>query len=88
MVHYKADGKTEHLNKAEKALEEASERHPEDLQITYLQARLYCAKKEIGKAETLLNGMTTAYPKNSLYLVALSDAQYQQGKKELACNRL
>lgn len=84
MVHYKADGKTEHLNKAEKALEEASERHPEDLQITYLQARLYCAKKEIGKAETLLNGMTTAYPKNSLYLVALSDAQYQQGKKELA----
>ena len=84
MAHYKNDAKTEHLNEAAKALEEASERHPEDLQITYLQSRLYCAKREIGEAETSLNRLVTAYPKNSLYLVTLSDIQYQQGKKELA----
>lgn len=81
MALYKNDGKTEHLNEAAKALEEASERHPEDLQITYLQARLYCAKGEIGKAETSLNKLVAAYPKNSLYLVALSDAQYLQDKE-------
>ena len=84
MAHYETDGKTEHLKEAEQALEEAAERHPDDLQITYLQARLYGAKKETGGAETLLNRLVTAYPKNSLYLVALSDVQYQQGKKELA----
>lgn len=84
MALYKNDGKTEHLNEAAKALEEASEKHLEDLQITYLQARLYCAKKEIGEAETLLNRLVAAYPKNSLYMVALSDVQYQQDKKEIA----
>lgn len=65
-------------------MEEASERRPEDLQITYLQARLHCAKKETGEAETLLNGLVAAYPKNSLYLASLSDVQYRQDKKELA----
>lgn len=84
MAHYITDSQTEHLSEAEIALKEASEKHPEDLQIPYLQARLYLAKKEIGEAETLLNGLVTAYPKNSLYLLALSDVQYQQGKKEFA----
>lgn len=84
MALYKNDGKTEHLSEAAKALEEASERRPEDLQITYLQARLHCAKKETGEAETLLNGLVAAYPKNSLYLASLSDVQYRQDKKELA----
>jgi len=84
MALYKNDGKTEHLSEAAKALEEALERHPDDLQITYLQARLYGAKKEIGEAEIILNRLVAAYPKNSLYLVALSDAQYRQDKKELA----
>ena len=84
MALYKNDGKTEHLSEAAKVLEEASERRPEDLQITYLQARLHCAKKETGEAETLLNGLVAAYPKNSLYLASLSDVQYRQDKKELA----
>lgn len=84
MAHYKTDGKTEHLKKAEKVLEEASERHPDDLQITYLQARLYCAKRELDEAEILLDRLVDTYPKNSLYLWALSDVQYQRNKKEIA----
>lgn len=84
MECYKIDGKFQHLKDAEKALDKAAGRHPEDVQITYLRARVYLCGEEIDKAETLLKRLVTAYPKNSLYLVALSDAQYRQGKKEKA----
>lgn len=36
------------------------------------------------KAELWLNRLIMASPKNSLYLVALSDVQYQRGKKKVA----
>lgn len=76
------------MSEAAKALEEASERHPEDLQITYLQARLHCAKKETGEAETLLNGLVAAYPK--IRFIWPLYQMYNTGKtrKNLLCNRL
>ena len=81
---YATNGELRLLNEAEKALEEASGRHPDDLQIIYLKARVYVAKKEMDKAELWLNRLVMASPKNSLYLVALSDVQYQRGKKKVA----
>lgn len=72
------------LKTAEQALQKAMRRQPEDLQIRYLLARLYIYAKQPDKAKEIVELLTTDFPKNSLYLSALSDALYQQGEKEAA----
>lgn len=79
---------TVYLDQAEKALQKASIKQPEDIQIQYLQARLYLYKKELEKATSLLQELTTDYPKNSFYLLTLSEVYYQQGKKKEAVQPL
>lgn len=81
---YWKNKKIEHLDSAEKKLKDAIRKHPADMQIRYLQARTYLLKQEMEKAEKLLKELSAVSPKNSLYLVALTDAQYQQEKKEKA----
>lgn len=81
---YKTSEIPEHLHNAQMVLTEASKRHPEDVQILYLQARVLLYKRKISESETILKELVTRYPKNSLYLVALSEVEYKNGKKEVA----
>lgn len=88
LASYKKTEDGEHLRAAEEALKEACLRQPEDPQILYLQAQTYLYGKEGMKAYPILVKLAADHPKNSLYLSALSDACYQQGKKEAALESL
>lgn len=84
MKLYELDKNRKHLYEAEVVLKKAIKANPDDLQIIYLQARSYLLRNETSQAEALFKKLVLDYPRNSLYLLGLSDVQYQQGKKEEA----
>lgn len=77
-----------YLQAAQQVLQKACRQQPEDIQIRYLQARAYMYGKEFDKAYSIIGRLAADYPKNSLYLSALSDILYQQGDKEAALQPL
>ncbi len=77
-----------YLDLADESLLEASVKQPGDVQIRYLRARLYLHKNELERAMSLLQELTTDYPKNSFYLLTLSEVYYQKGKKAEAVDPL
>lgn len=86
--YYQKTANPKYQQVAEKVLQKARQQQPEDVQIHYLQARLYIDKKEFEKARLIAEKLAINYPKNSLYLSALSDVLYQQGEKETALRSL
>lgn len=86
--YYKKTENYKYLQAAVQVLNEAHLRQPKDLQIRYLQAQTYLYGKKATEAFPILEKLATDHPKNSLYLVTLSDAIYQQGKKEAALEPL
>lgn len=85
---YRKTEDQKYLQAGEQTLEKAYHQQPEDIQIRYLLAKLYLYGKESAKAYPIAKELATNYPKNSLYLSALSDALYQQGDKEAALHPL
>lgn len=88
MQYYHKTANPQYQQVAEEVLQKARQQQPEDIQIRYLQARLYIDNKALGKARQIIEELATDYPKNSLYLSALSDILYQQGEKEAALQPL
>lgn len=88
MRHYQKTGNQESQQAAEQLLQQACHRQPEDVQIRYLLARLYIYASTPEKALPIAEDLVANYPRNSLYLSALSDILYQQGKKEAALQPL
>ena len=88
MQYYHKTANPQYQQVAEEVLQKARLQQPEDIQIRYLQARLYIDNKALGKARQIIEELATDYPKNSLYLSALSDILYQQGEKEAALQPL
>lgn len=88
MQYYQKTANPQYQQVAEEVLQKARLQQPEDIQIRYLQARLYIDNKVFGKARQIIEELATNYPKNSLYLSALSDILYQQGEKEAALQPL
>lgn len=84
MRNYELDTHIEHLYQAEDNLKKCLIKHPDDLHIHYLQARVYQAKGEIKKAESLLKGLIELCPRNSLFLFNLSELQYVLEKRDSA----
>ena len=60
---------------------EAHEQHPGDVQINYLQARLYLYMEEASKARFVGERLVKVYPKNSLYLLVLWESLYKEKQK-------
>ena len=79
---------SEYLQAAEQNFKQAAQQQPEDIQIHYLLVRLYTHAQQLEKALPIANELAINYPKNSLYLSALSDILYQQGEKEAALQLL
>lgn len=73
---------------AEQTLNKAYQLQPEDVHILYLKAHLYSEKKENDKAITIMESLVENYPKNSLYLLTLSEIYYVNGNKRAALNHL
>ena len=88
MQYYQKTANPQYQQMAEEVLQKARLQQPEDIQIHYLQARLYIENKALVKARQIAQELATDYPKNSLYLSALSDILYQQGEKEAALQPL
>lgn len=88
MQYYRETANPKFQQTAEEVLQKARQQQPEDIQIRYLQARLYIDNRELGKARQIAEELATNYPKNSLYLSALSDILYRQGEKEAALQPL
>lgn len=88
MQYYRKTANPKFQQTAEEVLQKAREQQPEDIQIRYLQARLYIDNRALGKARQIAEELATNYPKNSLYLSVLSDVLYRQGEKEAALQRL
>lgn len=88
MQYYRETANPKYQQTAEDVLQKARKQQPEDIQIRYLQTRLYIDNKAWGKARQIAEELATNYPKNSLYLSALSDVLYQQGEKEAALQSL
>ena len=59
-------------------------RHPEDIQIRYLQARLLLWDGAPDSAAAVWQPLAERYPRNSLYTWSLAEAYYQQEAKEKA----
>lgn len=85
---YRKTKEQKYMLAAEQALRQANRRQPEDIQIRYMQARLYIDAANLDDASAILKELIKAYPKNSLYLSAFSEILYQKGKKEGALNVL
>lgn len=77
-----------YFHAAQRVLQKAYRQQSGDVQIRYLQGQLYIYAKEFDKAYLIIEKLAKAYPKNSLYLSALSDILYQQGNKEAALQPL
>lgn len=77
-----------YFNYAEQAFNKAHQLQPKDVQILFLKAHLYSEGKERGKAKTIMENLVTNHPKNSLYLLTLSEIYYADGKKEASLNHL
>lgn len=88
MQYYRETANPKFQQTAEEVLQKARLQQPEDIQIRYLQARLYIDNRALGKARQIAEELATNYPKNSLYLSALSDILYRQGEKEAALQPL
>ena len=88
MQYYRETANPKFQQTAEEVLQKARQQQPEDIQIRYLQARLYIDNRALGKARQIAEELATNYPKNSLYLSALSDILYRQGEKEAALQPL
>lgn len=88
MQYYQKTGNSKYQQTAEEVLQKARQLQPEDIQIRYLQARLYIDNKALGKARQIAEELATTYPKNSLYLSALSDILYRQGEIDAALQLL
>lgn len=88
MQYYRETANPKYQQTAEEVLQKARQQQPEDIQIRYLQARLYIDNKALGKARQIAEELATNYPKNSLYLSVLSDILYRQGEKEAALQPL
>lgn len=88
MYYFRKTADPKYLETAEQVLHKAQQQQPEDLQIRYLQARLYIESKAWDKARQIAEELAAHYPENSLYLSTLSDVLYQQGKKEAALQPL
>lgn len=88
MQYYRKTGNQESLQAAEKLLQQASRLKPEDVQIRYLLTCLYIYASDPGKALPIAKDLAAGYPRNSLYLSALSDILYQRGEKEAALQPL
>ena len=88
MQYYRETANPKFQQTAEEVLQKARQQQPEDIQIRYLQARLYIDNRELGKARQIAEELATNYPKNSLYLSALSDILYRQREKEAALQPL
>lgn len=88
MQYYRKTGDPKAVEAAELALQKARQQQPEDIHIRYLLARLYIDSKAFGKALPMAEELAIHYPKNSLYLSALSDVLYLQGEKEAALQPL
>lgn len=88
MQYYRKTGDPKAVEAAELTLQKARQQQPEDIHIRYLLARLYIDSKAFGKALSMAKELATHYPKNSLYLSALSDVLYLQGEKEAALQPL
>ena len=84
MQYYEKTEDDKYLQIAKIVLDKAHRQQPDDLQISYLQARLYMYRKEFKSACSILKELEVNNPKNSLYLYALSDVLYHEGKKEEA----
>jgi tetratricopeptide (TPR) repeat protein len=88
MQCYRKTGSKESLQAAEQLLQQACIRQPEDMQIRYLLTCLYIYASNPQKGLPIAKELATHYPRNSLYLSALSDILYQQGEKEAALQPL
>lgn len=88
MQYYQKTADLKYQQKAEEILQKAQQQQPGDIQIRYLQARLYMENKAFGKARSIAEELATNYPNNSLYLTILSDVLYLQGNKEAALQPL
>lgn len=88
MQYYQETANPKYQQTAEEVLQKARQQQPEDIQIRYLQARLYIDNRALGKARQIAEELATNYPKNSLYLSTLSDILYRQGEKEAALQPL
>lgn len=81
-------GDRKYVQAAQAAFDKAYCKQPADVQIRYLQMQVYRDKGELEKAWRLGEELVINYPKNSLYLSALSDILYQKGEKEKALDVL
>lgn len=81
---YQKTKDTIHAQKAKLALLQALKQCPKDMQIKYLQARLYLYMKENNKAETIGKELVKTHPKNSLYLLVLWESLYKNKQKNEA----
>lgn len=73
---------------AEQILNKAYQLQSDDVQILYLKAHLYSESNEKDKAKVIMENLATNYPKNSLYLLTLSELYYVNGNKKEALNHL
>lgn len=84
MQCFRETQEVKYLQAARQALQKAYCQQPEDIQIRYLQARAYMYGKDYDEAYSIIKKLAADYPKNSLYLSALSDVLYQKGEKAAA----
>ena len=63
---------------AARLLAEAATRHPEDIQIRYLQGKLSLLNGNLSQAETIWQPLATTYPRNSLYTWSYAHLLYVQ----------
>ncbi len=88
MQYYRKTKEPEYFYAAEHAFHKTLCKHPKDVYIQYLSARLYIHAHMLEKALPIARKLTTNHPKNSLYLAIMSEILYQQGKKEAALQPL
>lgn len=85
---YRQTQNTVYITGAEQALVQAIRLQPKDIHLSYLLACLCMQQNKWTDAYCILKQLVEMYPRNSLFLSALSEVYYQTSEKENALSYL